>query len=55
MSVLLPGYLQRDEAIAARQKFMSSEGDHISLLNIYKAYKSVSGNKVRKPHIIPYI
>ena len=46
-SVLLIPYLQREEALAAREKFMSSEGDHISLLNIFKAYKANNGNKVR--------
>jgi len=25
---------------------MSSEGDHITLLNVYRAYKGVNGNKV---------
>ena len=39
--------LQRDEALAARRKFVSAEGDHITYLNIYRAYKGVSGNKVR--------
>ena len=44
-------FVQREEALAARQKFMSSEGDHITLLNIYRAYKSVNGNKVCTTHI----
>ncbi|KAJ8315572.1 LOW QUALITY PROTEIN: hypothetical protein KUTeg_007722 [Tegillarca granosa] len=35
----------REEAIAARKKFISSEGDHMTLLNIYRAFKSVKGNK----------
>lgn len=38
----------REEVLAARKKFISSEGDHMTLLNIYRAFKKVSGNKVRK-------
>jgi hypothetical protein len=37
---------RRDEVLAARRKFTSSEGDHMTLLNIYRAFKKVSGNKV---------
>lgn len=37
---------RRDEVLAARKKFTSSEGDHMTLLNIYRAFKKVSGNKV---------
>ncbi|XP_059208192.1 ATP-dependent RNA helicase DHX33 [Centropristis striata] len=36
---------RRDEVLAARKKFSSSEGDHMTLLNIYRAFKKVSGNK----------
>ncbi|XP_068455838.1 ATP-dependent RNA helicase DHX33 [Clinocottus analis] len=36
---------RRDEVLAARKKFASSEGDHVTLLNIYRAFKKVSGNK----------
>ncbi|CAL9685890.1 unnamed protein product [Knipowitschia caucasica] len=36
---------RRDEVLAARKKFTSSEGDHITLLSIYRAFKKVSGNK----------
>jgi ATP-dependent RNA helicase DHX33 len=36
---------KREEALAAHRKFISSDGDHITLLNIYRAYKSVNGNK----------
>lgn len=36
---------RRDEVQAARKKFMSSEGDHMTLLSIYRAFKKVSGNK----------
>lgn len=37
---------RREEVLAARKKFSSSEGDHMTLLNIYRAFKKVSGNKV---------
>ena len=40
---------QREEALAARKKFVSSEGDTITLLNIYKSYRAVKGDKVRTP------
>lgn len=36
---------RRDEVLAVRKKFMSSEGDHMTLLNIYRAFKKVSSNK----------
>ncbi|XP_072302775.1 ATP-dependent RNA helicase DHX33 [Eucyclogobius newberryi] len=36
---------RRDEVLAARKKFTSSEGDHMTLLSIYRAFKKVSGNK----------
>ncbi|XP_014880106.1 ATP-dependent RNA helicase DHX33 [Poecilia latipinna] len=36
---------RRDEILAARKKFTSSEGDHMTLLNIYRAFKKVGGNK----------
>ncbi|XP_076607368.1 ATP-dependent RNA helicase DHX33 [Chaetodon auriga] len=36
---------RRDEVLAARKKFSSSEGDHMTLLNIYRAFKKVTGNK----------
>ncbi|CAI5644521.1 ATP-dependent RNA helicase DHX33 [Oreochromis niloticus] len=36
---------RRDDVLAVRKKFMSSEGDHMTLLNIYRAFKKVSGNK----------
>ncbi|XP_065065163.1 ATP-dependent RNA helicase DHX33-like [Rhopilema esculentum] len=35
---------KRDEVNRVRQKFLSSEGDHVSLLNIFKAHKHVKGN-----------
>uniref|UniRef100_A0A8D2LKQ7 ATP-dependent RNA helicase DHX33 n=1 Tax=Varanus komodoensis TaxID=61221 RepID=A0A8D2LKQ7_VARKO len=36
---------RRDDVQAARKKFASSEGDHITLLNIYRAFKNISGNR----------
>ncbi|KAM4546855.1 ATP-dependent RNA helicase DHX33 isoform 1-T1 [Fundulus diaphanus] len=36
---------RREEVLAARRKFTSSEGDHMTLLNIYRAFKKVGGNK----------
>ncbi|XP_056313199.1 ATP-dependent RNA helicase DHX33 [Danio aesculapii] len=44
-SVLYNPPARRDEVISVRKKFISSEGDHITLLNIYRAFKKVSGNK----------
>lgn len=39
---------RREEVLAARKKFSSSEGDHMTLLSIYRAFKKVSGNKVSR-------
>uniref|UniRef100_A0A8C5DK58 ATP-dependent RNA helicase DHX33 n=1 Tax=Gouania willdenowi TaxID=441366 RepID=A0A8C5DK58_GOUWI len=44
-SVLFNPPARRDEVLAARRKFTSSEGDHVTLLNIYRAFKKVGGNK----------
>uniref|UniRef100_A0A3B1JPM1 RNA helicase n=1 Tax=Astyanax mexicanus TaxID=7994 RepID=A0A3B1JPM1_ASTMX len=44
-SVLYNPPARRDEVLAVRKKFISSEGDHMTLLNIYRAFKKVSGNK----------
>ncbi|XP_060768805.1 ATP-dependent RNA helicase DHX33 isoform X2 [Neoarius graeffei] len=44
-SLLFNPPARRDEVLAVRKKFISSEGDHITLLNIYRAFKKVSGNK----------
>lgn len=46
-SVLYNPPSRREEVQAARKKFLSSEGDHITLLNIYRAFKNISGNRVR--------
>lgn len=44
-SVLFTPQSKREEALAVRQKFVSSDGDHITLLNIFKAFRGVKGNK----------
>ncbi|KAL0194254.1 hypothetical protein M9458_012550, partial [Cirrhinus mrigala] len=44
-SVLYSPPARRDDVLAVRKKFISSEGDHMTLLNIYRAFKKVSGNK----------
>ncbi|XP_069470700.1 ATP-dependent RNA helicase DHX33 [Ambystoma mexicanum] len=36
---------RRDDVQAVRKKFISSEGDHITLLNIYRAFKNLGKNK----------
>ncbi|XP_001624631.2 ATP-dependent RNA helicase DHX33 [Nematostella vectensis] len=36
---------KRDHALKVRKKFLSSEGDQITLLNIYRAYKQCGMNK----------
>ena len=46
-SVLFTPHDRREQAVAAREKFSSDEGDHTTLLNVYQAYKSVKGNKVK--------
>ena len=45
-SVLYTPSNKREEALAARKKFLSADGDHMTLLSIYRAYKGVKGNKV---------
>lgn len=44
-SIVYNPHSKREEALATRRKFQSSEGDHITLLNIFRAYKGVNGNK----------
>ena len=36
----------KEKAVGCWQKFRSPDGDHLTLLNVYKAYQSVKGNKV---------
>ncbi|XP_025776038.1 ATP-dependent RNA helicase DHX33 [Puma concolor] len=44
-SVLCNPPSRRDEVQAVRRKFVSSEGDHVTLLNVYRAFRSAGGNK----------
>lgn len=44
-SIVYTPHNQRERANTVRKKFLSSEGDQISLLNIYRAYKSSGMNK----------
>ncbi|CAH2222948.1 ATP-dependent RNA helicase DHX33 [Pelobates cultripes] len=44
-SVLHNPPAKRDEVQASRKKFISSEGDHITLLNTYRAFKNLGKNK----------
>ncbi|KAH7963233.1 hypothetical protein HPB52_020194 [Rhipicephalus sanguineus] len=44
-SVLYFNEKHRERAAEVWKKFQSNEGDHVMLLNVYKAYKSVKGNK----------
>lgn len=37
---------RREEVQGVRKKFVSSEGDHMTLLNIYRTFKNLGGNKV---------
>ena len=46
-SILVNSTNQREQAINARAKFTSSEGDHITLLNILRAFKTSKQNRVR--------
>uniref|UniRef100_A0A2K6CF42 RNA helicase n=1 Tax=Macaca nemestrina TaxID=9545 RepID=A0A2K6CF42_MACNE len=36
---------RREEVQGVRKKFVSSEGDHMTLLNIYRTFKNLGGNK----------
>ncbi|XP_068950256.1 ATP-dependent RNA helicase DHX33 isoform X2 [Petaurus breviceps papuanus] len=44
-SVLYNPPSRRDEVHSVRKKFISSEGDHLTLLNVYRAFRNVGGNK----------
>ncbi|XP_045343286.1 ATP-dependent RNA helicase DHX33 isoform X1 [Leopardus geoffroyi] len=44
-SVLCNPPSRRDEVRAVRRKFVSSEGDHVTLLNVYRAFRNAGGNK----------
>lgn len=47
-SVLYNPRAQQDEVLSARRKFISSEGDHMTLLNVYYAFKNTAGQRVRR-------
>ncbi|NXL63218.1 DHX33 helicase, partial [Chordeiles acutipennis] len=36
---------RREEVQSVRKKFISSEGDHLTLLSMYRAFRNVNGNK----------
>ncbi|XP_061432593.1 ATP-dependent RNA helicase DHX33 isoform X1 [Lethenteron reissneri] len=40
-----PSAERRDAAQSARNRFTSPEGDHVSLVSIYRAFRAVNGNK----------
>ena len=44
--ILLTPPSSRQEALAARQKFTAPEGDMMTLLNVFRAYRTVHKNKV---------
>ena len=45
-SVYFSPHDKRDKAASVQRKFISADGDHVTLLNMYRAYKSAKGNKV---------
>lgn len=45
-SVFLNPLSNREEALEAHKKFHSSEGDHLTMLNVYHAFKSYKTQKV---------
>ena len=38
---------QEQESREAHRKFIHSEGDHLTLLNVYRSFKGSGGSKVR--------
>lgn len=52
-SVLHDPPSRRDEVQAVRRKFVSSEGDHVTLLNVYRAFRNAGGSKVRLRSRLP--
>ena len=51
-SVLYNPPSRRDEVQSMRKKFVSSEGDHLTLLNVYRTFKNTGGNKVG---LVPFL
>ena len=47
-SILVTPVAKREEALAARKKFASSEGDHITYLKIFRAFKSASAQNQKE-------
>ena len=45
-SILVNTTHQRQQAAAARAKFATSEGDHLTLLNIFRAFRAAKTNRV---------
>ena len=45
-SIFINSTTQRQQAESVRSKFISSEGDHMALLNIFRAFKANKSNKV---------
>ena len=39
-------YEQREEAAVAKKKFVNYDGDHITLLNVLKAYENIQNNAI---------
>ena len=46
-TIMLTPPSSREAALAARQKFIAPEGDMMTLLNVFRAYRKVQKNKVR--------
>ena len=44
-SILVTPVAKREEALAARKKFSSSEGDHVTYLKIFRAFKAAQDQK----------
>lgn len=45
-SIMINTTAQREQANNVRAKFASSEGDHITLLNIFRAFRTAKQNRV---------
>lgn len=45
-SVVFTPHQKREQVVAVHRKFVSGDGDHMTLLNMFRAYRSVKGNKV---------
>ena len=45
-SIMVNATAQREQANNVRAKFSSSEGDHMTLLNIFRAFRTAKQNRV---------